>query len=85
MMETLTAHEARVGFGDALQKAQHAPVQITKSGRPFAVLMSMEAYQITEEFKLRALKKMIADGEKEYANGDFTDGEVFMQELINGI
>lgn len=84
-METLTAKEARIGFGEALQKAQQDPVQITKGGKPFAVLMSIEAYQMAEELKLRELKKIIENGDKELAAGDFVDGATFMQELINGI
>ena len=85
MMETLTAKEARGCFGETLQKAQESPVQITRGGQPFAVLMSVEAYRMSEEMKLRELKRIIENGERELANGDFVDGKTFMQELIDGI
>lgn len=84
-METLTANEARIGFGDALQKAQHGPVQITKSGKPFAVIMSMEDFRATEEMKLAWLKEKLARAEKDLQEGNFVDGETFMQGLIDGI
>ncbi len=82
-METLTANEARVGFGEALQKAQHEPVQITKSGKPFAVLMSIESYKAAEELKMQVLKERIARAERDLEEGNFVDGETFMRELIS--
>ena len=83
-METMTAHEARVGFGEALQKAQHMPVQITKSGKPFAVLVSVEDFKAAEELKMQALKAKIARAEEDLQRGDYVDGEIFMRELIDG-
>ncbi|MDL2263114.1 type II toxin-antitoxin system Phd/YefM family antitoxin [Synergistaceae bacterium OttesenSCG-928-I11] len=84
-MITLTANEAKTGFGDMLMKVQKTPVQITKSGKPVAVLLSLEDYEAAEEMKLRELRKIIENGERELANGDYTDGKTFMRELIDGI
>ena len=83
-METLTAHEARNSFGDALIKAQHSPVRITKNGKPIAVLVSMENYRVTEELKMQFLRDRVTGAEVEIANGGFIDGEPFMRELIAG-
>lgn len=84
-METMTAREAKNTFGTALQKAQQAPVQITKGGKPFAVLVSMEDYKLAEQLKLRELRRMIERGDAELEAGDFVDGAAFMEDLLNGI
>lgn len=84
-METMTAREAKNTLGEALQKAQHTPVQITKSGKPYAVLVSIESYRMAEEMKMQALKERIAHAEEEIKAGKFTDGENFMNDLIAGI
>lgn len=84
-METITVGEAKNTLGEILQKVQHTPVQITKSGKPYAVLVSVESYRMSEELKMRALKARIARAEDEIEAGNFTDGEEFMRELIDGI
>ena len=43
-MSTLTAREAKLHFGQVLQKSQLEPVEITKNGRPFSVMISREQY-----------------------------------------
>lgn len=45
-MSTLTAREAKLHFGQVLQKSQHEPVEITKNGHPFSVMISKEQYQL---------------------------------------
>jgi prevent-host-death family protein len=84
-METVTAREAKNTFGNTLIRALQSPVQITRNGKPIAVLMSMDNYRQTEELKLAALKRMVDQADRELEAGDFTDGESFMQELRNGI
>lgn len=83
MMETLTALEAKNTFGDTLRKAQQAPVQITRNGRPIAVLMSIENYRTTEDFKMQALRDRIARAEEEIKEGKFVDGREYMCNLIH--
>ena len=51
-METLTANQAKTQFGDMLLKVQRAPVQISRNGKPVAVLLSVEDYQALEAIKL---------------------------------
>lgn len=42
-MNTLSANEAKIHFGDLLLKAQQAPIQINKNGKPVAVVISADA------------------------------------------
>lgn len=84
-MESITALEAKNTFGETLRKAQQAPLRITKSGKPVAVIMSIENYEMTEELKMCFLQNKIARAEKDLREGNFVDGETFMQELIDGI
>ncbi|MCP5170327.1 MAG: type II toxin-antitoxin system Phd/YefM family antitoxin [Hahellaceae bacterium] len=44
-MDILTANDAKTHFGEMLLKAQRAPVQINKNGKPVAVVMSAEEYE----------------------------------------
>jgi prevent-host-death family protein len=83
-LETLTAYEAENSFGDTLIKAQRSPVQITKSGKPVAVLVSIENYRMTEELKMQVLKERVLRAESDLQAGNFVDGEDFMQDLITG-
>jgi prevent-host-death family protein len=84
-MQTVTAREAKNTFGDTLLRALRSPVQITRNGKPIAVLMSVENYRQTEELKMAALKHMVEQADREMEAGNFTDGELFMKEIIDGI
>ena len=44
-MDALSANEAKTQFGDMLLKAQRAPIQINKNGKPVAVVISMDEYK----------------------------------------
>ncbi len=44
-MKTMSAKEAKNGFGLLLDTAQAEPVTITKHGRSVAVVLSTEAYE----------------------------------------
>ena len=84
-METVTARQAKNSFGDTLIKALQEPVEITKNGKPIAVLMSVENYRVTEELKLRALKQMVEQSDLELQSGDFADGAEFMRKMIQSV
>jgi prevent-host-death family protein len=84
MMETLTAHEARNNFGAALMMAQRTPVQITKTGKPIAVIVSIEDYRMAESLKIQMLKNRADLAASDSDAGSFADGEAFMQELADG-
>jgi prevent-host-death family protein len=84
-MDTVTAREAKNTFGDTLLKAVRSPVRITRNGKPIAVMLSVENYLHSEELKLAELRRMAERADKEMEAGDFTDGEMFMKEIIDGI
>ena len=44
-MKTLTAKDAKYGFGRMIDLARAEPVTIAKHGRPVVVVMSVEEYE----------------------------------------
>jgi len=48
-MTAFSATEAKNKFGELLEAAHREPVEISKKGRPVAVLLSMEAYEEMQE------------------------------------
>jgi len=48
-MTTFPATEAKNKFGELLEAAYREPVEISKKGRPVAVLLSLEAYEEIQE------------------------------------
>lgn len=83
-MDALSANEAKTHFGDMLLKAQRAPVQINKNGKPVAVVISAEEYQSIEALKLHYLQSRAAQAEADIDAGKLTDGESFFNELEAG-
>lgn len=83
-MNALSANEAKTHFGDMLLKAQRAPVQINKNGKPVAVVISAEDYQSIDELKLQLLQARMAQAKADIAAGNFIDGESFFDELESG-
>ena len=81
-METLTATDVKLRFGDYLLKVQKHPVAIEKNGKPVAVTMSMEDYKLVEEFKLERLRERLKKGLEQTQNGETVDGEEFFAELL---
>jgi len=83
-METLSANDAKTKFGDMLMKIQRAPVQISKNGKPVAVVISIDEYQSTEELKLHLLQARAAKAVEDINNENMADGEQFFNELESG-
>ena len=52
-MITETATNAKIRFGQILEKSQQEPVLIEKSGRNYAVVLSFEDYQRLSELENR--------------------------------
>tara|TARA_B100000745_G_C20145053_1_gene392623 strand:+ start:1410 stop:1676 length:267 start_codon:yes stop_codon:yes gene_type:complete len=84
MMHALSANEAKTHFGDMLLRAQRAPVQINKNGKPVAVVISAEEYESIEALKLRLLQSRAAQANDDIAAGNLVDGEAFFSELESG-
>lgn len=83
-MNALSANEAKTHFGDMLLKAQRAPIQINRNGKPVAVVMSTEDYQNFEAMKLQLLQTRAAQARADIAAGALIDGEAFFDELGAG-
>ncbi len=83
-MNTLSANEAKTHFGDLLLKAQQAPIQINKNGKPVAVVISADEYQSIEALKLHLLQSKAAQAMEDIKMGNLADGNVFFEELAAG-
>lgn len=81
-MQAMTANEAKTQFGDALLKAQRAPVQINKHGKPVAVMLSIEDYENLEALKLKWLQFRAMNAEEQIKNGQLISGENFISKLL---
>ena len=80
-MDALSANEAKTHFGDMLLKAQRAPIQINRNGKPVAVVISAEEYESIEALKLQLLQSRAAQAKAEIAAGNLIAGEAFFSEL----
>jgi len=83
-MDSLTANEAKTQFGDMLLKAQRAPIQINKNGKPVAVVISMDDYEAIEALKLRLLQSRAKQAKADIKAGNTIDGESFFNDLESG-
>ncbi|MDE9533167.1 type II toxin-antitoxin system Phd/YefM family antitoxin [Xenorhabdus bovienii] len=83
-MNALSANEAKTHFGDMILKAQQAPIQINKNGKPVAVVISMDEYQSIEMLKLQLLQARAAQVKVDMEAGKLTNGDAFFDELEAG-
>jgi len=83
-MDALSANEAKTQFGDMLLKAQRAPIQINKNGKPVAVVISMDEYDSIEALKLQLLQSRAAQAKADIDSGNTLDGDSFFDELEAG-
>ena len=80
-MKSLSANEAKTHFGELLLKAQKEPVQISRNGKPVAVVISMDEYDAIDKLKLNLLKLRAAEADNEAL---LVDGNSFLNELMAG-
>lgn len=83
-MKLLTANEAKTQFGEMLMKAQQAPVQINKNGKPVAVVISIDEFESMEKLKLRLLQLRFKQAKDDVINKNTVDGESFFDALESG-
>lgn len=67
-MQTLSAKDAKYGFGRLIDLARAEPVAVAKHGRPVVVVLAVEEYE-----RLKALESVGFDGKGKPAEGG--DGE----------
>ncbi len=58
-MKTMSARDAKNGFGLLLDTARAQPVTIEKHGRPVVVVLSVEEYE-----RLKEIEQHVPDGTK---------------------
>ncbi len=68
-MQQLNATEAKREFGELLMKVQTEPVGITRNGKQVSVVISDENFRISEEIKMQALRRAIAEGMEDIEHG----------------
>lgn len=56
-MKTLTAKDAKYGFGRLIDLARAEPVAVAKHGRPVVVVMSMEEFERLKALDAAAAKR----------------------------
>ena len=83
-MDILSANEAKTQFGDMLLKAQRGPVQISRNGKPVAMVISMEEYEGIEALKLRMLQSRANQALVDINANNTVDGESFFDALEKG-
>ena len=83
-MDALSANEDKTQFCDLLLRAQRAPVQINKNGKPVAVVISMDEYDNIEALKLKFLQSRVSQCMADIQEGNTSDGESFFNELEQG-
>lgn len=81
LMHRLTANEAKTQFGELLLKAQREPVQISRNGKPVAVVISIEDYEHMEALKRQLLQEKLHRAQQDIAAGNIVDGDAFFAHL----
>lgn len=85
MMEMLTSNQAKTQFGDLLLKVQRSPVEISRNGKPVAVMLSMEDYAAMDALKMQLLQQKIQLAQADQNAGKLHDGEALLQFLLDGV
>ncbi len=84
-MSTITANEAKVHFGEALIKAQREPIEITRNGKPVAMLVSIADYQASEAIKQQYFNERLEKGKADIQAGRIVDGETAFQKILSKV
>ena len=82
-METLTSNQAKTQFGDLLLKVQRAPVEISRNGKPVAVMISADDYSAMEPLKMELLRQSLKRGLADLENGKVQDGDSVFNSMID--
>ncbi|NTU77687.1 MAG: type II toxin-antitoxin system Phd/YefM family antitoxin [Alphaproteobacteria bacterium] len=81
-MKVIDSTEAKTNFGALLDAAQRGPVEIKKKGRPVAVMVSCEDFEVFEELKLKELQRELQIGIDALARGESRDAKAVFDELL---
>ena len=82
-METLTSNQAKTQFGDLLLKVQRGPVEISRNGKPVAVMISADDYSAMEPLKMELLRQSLKRGLADLEAGKIQDGDSVFTSMID--
>ena len=82
-METLTSNQAKTQFGDLLLKVQRAPVEISRNGKPVAVMISADDYSAMEPLKMELLRQSLKRGLADVESNKIQDGDSVLVSMID--
>jgi len=74
-MEVYRASDAKREFGELLLKSQSGPISITRNGKPVAVLLSADDYEVLMVAKREQLTLAIKEGVADYRAGNISSSE----------
>jgi len=74
-LSTITASEAKQSFGKLIMDVQREPVQISKSGKTVAVMMSAQEYESLNQLRLDKLRNAIARGIEQCERGEVSNSK----------
>ena len=80
-MNTLTANDAKLNFGELLLKAQREPIKISKNNKDAVVVMSIRDYEELEAMKVDYIKHCFENAKRDLAQGNVVDGKDFLDTL----
>ena len=61
-MESFTANEAKVRFGEFIDRVQRSPVRVTRRGRVVGVMVSADDYEAMRAFYANRLQHTLRQG-----------------------
>lgn len=82
-METLTSNQAKTQFGDLLLKVQRAPIEISRNGKPVAVMISADDYSAMEPLKMELLRQSLKRGLADLGAGKVHDGDSVFESMMD--
>jgi len=80
-MKTLNATDAKREFGDMLLKVQNEPISINKNGKPVAVVLSAQEFEMLSALKKEWLKIELQKGVTDLKAGKVKDGSDVLEGL----
>ena len=82
-MERVTSNQAKTQFGELLLKVQRAPVEISRNGKPVAVMVSADDYSAMESLKMELLRQSLKRGLRDIETGKLQDGDTALGAMID--
>lgn len=75
-MQTMTANDAKVRFGELIDRVQREPVQVTRRNRVVGVMVSADDYAAMREFYADRLTRTLRATAREAAENGLTQSEL---------